>query len=79
MVDLRTLPPIAYDPQTNKPIFTRLPPQQREKWFRRWTQMDAEGKGQNHYSRFEWELRKSVTELETREEQLDTCIRKGPQ
>jgi hypothetical protein len=41
--------------------------------------MDAEGKEQKHYSRYEWQLRKSLEELETREEQLFECIRKGPQ
>jgi hypothetical protein len=79
MVDLRTLPPVGYDTQTNRPIFTRIPLDQRAKWRRRWETMDAEGKEQKHYSRYEWELRKSLTELETREEQLDACIRKGHQ
>ena len=76
-VDLRNLPPVGHHPQTNKPIFSRLPPEQRMKWRIRWAQMDAEGKEQKHYSRYEWELRKTFTELETREEQLDACIRKG--
>lgn len=78
-VDLRTLPPVGYDTQTNRPIFSRIPPEQRARWIKRWAQMDAEGKEQKHYTRYEWELRKTFTELETREEQLDTCIRKGPQ
>jgi hypothetical protein len=78
-VDLRLLPAIAYDSQTNRPIFTRIPPEQRAKWLKRWEQMDAEGKEAKHYSRYEWELRKTFNELETREEQLDACIRKGPQ
>lgn len=78
MVDLRTLPPVGYHPQTNKPIWTRISPEQRAKWQKKWAQMDAEGKEARHYSRYEWELRKSLTELETREEQLDERIRKGP-
>lgn len=78
-VDLRTLPPVAYDTQTNRPLYTRIPPSQREKWLKRWANMDADGKEARHYSRYEWELRKTFTELETREEQLDACIRKGPQ
>jgi hypothetical protein len=77
-IDLRNLPPVDYDVQSNRPILTRIPVQQREKWQKRWAAMDAEGKGQNHYSRYEWELRKSLTELEVREGQLDECIRKGP-
>lgn len=77
-VDLRVLPPVAYHPQTNKPIFSRLPPEQRMKWRTRWAEMDAAGKEARHYSKFEWELRKSFEELEIRETQLDECIRKGP-
>ena len=79
MVDLRILPPVAYDTQTNKPLYTKIPPEQRDKWKKRWAQMDSEGKEARHYSLYEWELRKTLTELETREEQLDACIRKGPQ
>jgi hypothetical protein len=78
-VDLRLLPPIAYDTQTNRPIYTRIPIGQREKFFKRWAQMDAEGKEQKHYSRYEWQLRRSLEELEIRETQLDACIRKGHQ
>jgi hypothetical protein len=78
-VDVRNLPPVGYDSQTNRPIFTRIPIEQRAKFFKRWAQMDAEGKEQKHYSRYEWQLRKSLEELEVREEQLDACIRKGPQ
>ena len=74
-VDVRTLPPVGYNPETNKPIFSRLPPEQRMKWRTRWAEMDAQGKEAKHYSRFEWELRKSFEELEVRETQLDTCIR----
>jgi hypothetical protein len=75
MVDIRVLPPIAYDTQTNHAIFTRLPLQQREKWQRRWAEMDAAGKVQRHYSGFEWSLRKSFEELQIREQQLFECIR----
>jgi hypothetical protein len=78
-VDLRTLPPVGYKPGTNQPIFSAIPPEMRAKWKRRWEQMDAEGKESRHYTRHEWDLRKTFTELETREEQLDACIRKGPQ
>jgi hypothetical protein len=78
-IDLRALPPVAYDVQSNRPVLTRIPIEQREKFFKRWAQMDAEGKEQKHYSRYEWQLRRSLEELEIREEQLDTCIRKGPQ
>lgn len=78
-VDLRALPPVGYHSQTNRPIFSAIPPEQRVRWLARWAQMDAEGKEAKHYSRYEWDLRKTFTELETREEQLDTCIRKGPQ
>jgi hypothetical protein len=74
-VDLRTLPPIGYHPQTNRPLYTRIPPEQREKWLKRWAQMDAEGKEQKHYSRYEWQLRRSLEELEIRETQLDECVR----
>lgn len=76
-VDLRNLPPVGYKPGTNHPIFTAIPPEQREKWLRRWAQMDVEGKEARHYTRHEWDLRKTFTELETREEQLDSCIRGG--
>jgi hypothetical protein len=78
-VDVRALPPIAYDTQSNRAIYTRIPIQQREKWFKRWAQMDAEGKEQKHYTRYEWQLRKSLEELEIRESQLFDCIRKGHQ
>jgi hypothetical protein len=78
-VDLRTLPPVGYKPGTNQPIFSTIPPEQRAKWLQRWAQMDAEGKEARHYTRYEWDLRKTFTELETREEQLDACIRKGHQ
>jgi hypothetical protein len=78
-VDVRDLPPIAYDTQTNRAIYTRIPPEQRSKLKRRWETMDAEGKEQRHYTRYEWQLRRSLEELETREEQLFDCIRKGHQ
>lgn len=77
--DLRLLPPVGYDTQSNRAIFTRIPQQQREKWFKRWAEMDAAGKEARHYSSYERELRKTLEELETREGQLDTCIRKGHQ
>jgi len=75
MVDIRVLPPVAYDTQTNRPILTRIPPEQRAKFFKRWAQMDEEGKEARHYSRYEWQLRKSLEELEVRESQLFDCIR----
>jgi hypothetical protein len=73
--DLRLLPPVGYHPQTNKPIWTRLPPGQREKWMKRWALMDSQGKEARHYSKYEWELRRSIGELEVREQQLHDCIR----
>jgi len=78
-VDLRKLPLVDYDVKADRAIFTRIPPQQRAKWQKKWALMDAEGKEQKHYSRYEWELRKTLTELETREGQLFECIRKRPQ
>lgn len=78
-IDLRTLPPIAYDTQTNRAIFTRIPIEQRAKFFKRWAEMDALGKEQKHYSRYEWQLRRGLEELEIRETQLGACIRKGRQ
>lgn len=75
MTDLRVLPPVGYKPGTNRPIFSALPPELRAKWLRRWAQMDAEGKASRHYSKYEWELRKTFNELVTRESQLDECVR----
>lgn len=77
MIDVRVLPPVAYDSQSNRPIFTKIPAQQRAKWQQKWAAMDIAGKEERHYSQYERELRKTLTELETREAQLDTCVRKG--
>jgi hypothetical protein len=73
--DLRLLPPVAHDSQTNRAIFTRIPIEQREKFKKKWAAMDAEGKEQKHYSRYEWQLRRSLEELEIRESQLFECVR----
>lgn len=75
-VDLRNLPPVGYDTQTNRAIFTRIPMEQREKWRRKWDAMDAAGKEERHYSRFERELRKAIGELEIREGQLSECVKR---
>lgn len=74
-VDVRLLPPVGFDTQTNRAVFTRIPIQQREKWKRKWEAMDLAGKEERHYSHYERELRKTLTELEVRETQLDECVR----
>lgn len=78
-IDLRLLPPVGHGTQNNRPIWTRIPLAQREKWRKKWAAMDAAGKEARHYSSYERELRKTLEELETREGQLFECVRKGPQ
>ena len=63
--------PLPEPYRQNPPLLTNVPQQQRDKWRKQWSLMDDDNCSQPHYKHYEWELRKTLDELEARECQID--------
>lgn len=63
--------PLPEPYRQNPPLLTNVPQQQRDKWRKQWSRMDDDNCSQSHYKHYEWELRKTLDELEARECQID--------